>query len=223
MAIPRRMLAAISVVDLLSYLVTGDKFVSVSLSLTIIEKYLAEAGHLQRRLTRARRAGAGAMTDTTTRGGRRGRPFPFAAIHFYANCWTIIRSHLGIIRDVTGLLAVGRALRPHNKVFSAYNDIRNHYEHFADRLPGQKRQARLRDRADLGNLVWPTLTIGGDRFDVGPTSLKKLRSIVADVLGAFKHTALERLAVERPADFARVVRRAQTNLLVRRVTKDLRL
>jgi len=218
--IPRGLLSAISATELVGYVCAGEKFEAVSLTLMTVEDYLDEAALLQRRMTRARRAIAGGLVDARMRGARPARRFPFRAVHFYANCWTIIGLHLRTIRDVSGFQTVGRALRPHIKLFERYTGIRDHYEHLNERLPGQRRAHRLRVRNDFGNLMGTMLTLGGDRTDVGPASMQTLRSIVREVIGAFRTAALEKLEFEQPRSFARLVHRAHTQRAVRRLQRE---
>jgi hypothetical protein len=76
--------------------------------------------------------------------------------------------------------------------------MRDHYEHFDERLPGQKNRERLAVKGDLGNFQGYTLTFGGKRIDVGPKSMRLLKGIVGDVLTAFKIGAVKKLAVDDP-------------------------
>jgi hypothetical protein len=178
--IPKAALSTISAQELVGYVFSGEEFAAVSLALNIVKDYLQEAASLQRRMTRARREiGSAALHERPA--AKQSRRFPFRTVHFYANCWTIIGLHLHTIRDVSRLQAVGRALRPHIRLFDRYRDIRNHYEHLNERLPGQKNQARLRLRHDFGNLFGNMFTVGGEK----PTSDRKAYRLFAPSCGTW--------------------------------------
>ena len=149
------------------------------------------------------------------------RRFRSKRFHFYANCWAIVGRHLEVLRDTSRLSEVGLALRPHVAAFDKYTSVRNHYEHFHDRLPGRKGHDRLRIRNDLGNLSGTILTIGGEQTETGPRSLVLLRKIARDVLGTFKTAALGRLAISEPRAFANLARRAHGDRVFRKLQRRL--
>jgi hypothetical protein len=98
----------------------------------------------------------------------------------------MIGRHLRLISDISRLPQVEAALKPHRDTLKKYQEVRDDYEHFDERLPGQRRVRQMTVPGDLGNFVGYTLTFGGKAVDVGPKSLALLRSIVSDVLLAFK-------------------------------------
>jgi hypothetical protein len=217
--VPRRQKispSALRADDLIPPLYSADEGVAISIALSTVSEYLGEAALLQTRMARAHRrirdgharrmSGGDRRSLDADRGlGRRKRGFPFQAAHFYATCWTIIGKHLMTLRDISRLPQVGRALRPHLALFRQYASVRDHYEHFDERLPGRKNSTRLRVANDLGNLVGNKLSIGGDVVDMGPSSMQLLREIVREVLGAFKQEAIGRLMWEQPEQLTRLV------------------
>ena len=182
---------------------TGDCFVSIMMAAATAESYLAEAQGQRARIRRGRatlssRMVAWADTPSKTNGQpRRFAEFPDAAIHFYANCWTVVGRHLTAIRDISALPEVGRALRPHLPMFKKYAALRDHYEHLDERLPGRKNAHRVGGQF-YGLMAGDTLTFGNRSVDVGPSSLKVLRAAVRDVQDAFKRGAIDRLAQAQP-------------------------
>ena len=56
-------------------------------------------------------------------------------------------------------------------------DARDHLEHFEERLPGEKNQSTLGDPNDLLNMANQYLTYGGRRIDIGPDSIRLLKTI----------------------------------------------
>ncbi len=110
----------------------------------------------------------------------------------------MIGIHLDLISRTCALPHVKAALDPHRSALTAYQEMRDHYEHFDERLPGQRNRHRLAVPGDLGNFLGHTLTFGGRKVDVGPESLTLLKSIVSEVLFALKVGTLEKLSKGNP-------------------------
>jgi hypothetical protein len=192
-----------------------------------VKSYLAEAQRQHVRMRRAHRATLQelrrmrAWADDPSRAPeppRWRRTFPYAATHFYANCWTIVGRHLMAIRDISGYPEVGRALRPHVRAFESYTALRDHYEHLDERLPGRKNQQRVGGQF-YGLMAGNSFTFGNRVIDVGPNSLKTLRTAVKEVERAFKMAAIAQLERDHPARLRTLALRAQGEQIARNVQK----
>jgi hypothetical protein len=214
----------LQVTDFVQHAFTDDRFVSLSMALATIESYLAEAQRQQAHLRRGHRAILAEFRKTESRartlnlGDRRVSAFPFTAIHFYANCWTIVGRHLNAIRDISALPDVGRALRPHLRAFKRFTVLRDYCEHLDDRLPGRKCASRVGGRV-YGAMVGNVFTFGNRTIDVGPSSLRELRVAVTDVTAAFKAGVIALLANSQPEQLQTLRRRAHTARVSRIVTR----
>ena len=205
----------------------GDRFVSISMAASTAESYLAEAQRQLARMQRGHRAIAADFrrirewAQNPSRAAtrlRRGSGFPFAATHFFANCWTVVARHLTAIRDICAFPDVGRALRPYQRTFESYTALRDHYEHLDERLPGRTKQHRVGGNI-YGLMAGNTLTFGNRSLDVGPASLMVLRRAVRSVEDAFKRSAIDLLARDCPDRLDTLVRRATGDRFVRSIQR----
>ena len=182
--------------------------ITLNIALSTVAGYLAEAAVQQRRIVheqeaigeyiRQMRLDERAGHDRPLLRRRRHRPNAFRSVHFYLTCWRMIRRHLDLVSRTCGLPEVRAAVASHRDTLEQYAEMRDHHEHFDERLPGQRNVHRLAVPGDLGNFVGYTLTFGGKTVDVGPDSLALLRAIVSEVLLAFKLGAIRKLSVENP-------------------------
>ncbi|MBI4522769.1 MAG: hypothetical protein HY695_03025 [Deltaproteobacteria bacterium] len=237
--ISARLLKAIEARTLLLHVVSGDKLSAVLLALYNVESYLRGATNQQARIQRAQRhlrreleqmrhvsanPGAAAPWRGPVRKSRGGTLSSlFRDIHFYLICWNIVGRDLTLVRHITGFPALRQALRPYVTVFQEYKKMRDHYEHFDERLPGRARSNRLKRKNDLGNLAGNTLSFGGDQIDVGPKSLKRLRQGANDVLLALKVDALRIIAEQNPQAAKRILQTAQRDRMTKRLIRSMRL
>jgi hypothetical protein len=205
----------------------GDRFVSISMAASTAASYVAEAQRQHARMQRGHRAIIDEFRRMREWAGnpskvgdppRRSPAFPFAATHFYANCWTIVGRHLGAIRDISAFPEVGRALRPHRRTFDLYTALRDHYEHLDERLPGQKNQHRVGGNF-YGLMTGNTLTFGNRSLDVGPASLTALRKAVWDVEESFKRAAIDLLERHHPERAEMLARRATGDRFFRSIQR----
>ena len=182
--------------------------ITLNIALSTVESYLAEAAVQQRRIVREQKAIREYMRqvqsdirsgqDWPSRRRRRHRANAFRSVHLYLTCWRMVGRHLDLVSRTCGLPEVRAALRPHRSTLKAYQDMRDHYEHFDERLPGQRNVRRLALPNDLGNFVGHTLTFGGRSIDIGPKSLALLKRIVSEALIAYKLGALRKLSTTNP-------------------------
>jgi hypothetical protein len=71
--------------------------------------------------------------------------------------------------------------------------MRNHLQHFDERLPGRRRAAVLKKRYDLGNVSGDVFSFGGEQIAIGWQSFRQLEKILAEVEGALKREAWDRI------------------------------
>jgi len=156
--------------------------------------------------------------------GRRSRSqaSAFRSVHFYLICWRMISKHLALVRHLSRLPEVGRALRPFVRTLEGYEAMRNHYEHFDERLPGQAGARRLAAPGDLGSLMGETFTFGGEKIDVGPNSLRLMERIVREVLNAFKVAVIQDVAAKTPERLGGLFMPVTTQRIAREVRRILR-
>ncbi len=111
-------------------------------------------------------------------------PQAFCDIHFYFICWDTILKMMEVLKRCSDYSSVGHVLKKHRKKMEEYREARDHYEHYDERLPGGKWD--LPKPGDLGNIKGSNFTLGGDRWDIGPASLKRLEKIVAELDAAVR-------------------------------------
>ncbi len=234
---PARLLNAIEAQTLLLHVLSGDDLYAVLLALYNIENYVQGAAMQQARIRRAHRRlrreldqmrrlaenprAAAPWRALVRRSRPGGMSSLFRDVHFYLICWNIVGRDLNLVRDITRFPAVRQALRPYITVFRDYKNMRDHYEHFDERLPGRTRSNRLKRKNDLGNLAGNTLSFGGDQIDVGPQSLRRLRQVANDVLLALKLDALRALAQQKPEVAKTILQTAQRDRVIRRLIDSI--
>lgn len=120
----------------------------------------------------------------------------FAEVHFYLICVARIAKLAEFIAGLTQFGRVARVIKRYRKDLKAADDMRDHLEHFEERLPGGKSRLKLKVPNDLYNLHGTTVSIGGDRLDIGPSHYKMLKELVAELRAALLHDRLEDLALQ---------------------------
>jgi len=228
---PEKVIAELDTAHVAGYLLDGQAGMALMLAIWTIDAYLAEAAVQEARLRRERRVLTRQMEElarTLARGEMvprtrgRSRANRFRAVHFYLSCWRIIDLHLTLVQRLSQLPEVRNALRPYRHTFRAYEKMRHHYEHFDERLPGQKHAKDLAVPGDLGNFAGHMLTFGGESVDVGPESLRLLKKIVGQALFAFKAAAVEKLAAEQPESLQGLLMPIRAKRITRHVERLLR-
>lgn len=229
-----RVLRATEVSDLLIHVVPGDRWVAVLAALHQVEAYVQGAALQQTRIAKvARRLNARlTQNDSKAWGATRQqrslpRDIPAMArdIHFYLICWNAVGRNLRLIHELTGSRAVRQAMRPYHSLFKQYTDMRDHLEHFDDRLrrrnpAGGRRRGRsktIKQPSDMGNFSRNVYSIGGDKIDISQQSLLTLRRIVEQVIMALKYEAWSTLAEHQPAIARRLVFSFERDRRIRRL------
>jgi hypothetical protein len=140
------MVSVVTGFDVAQEILSGNERSVILISLDVIDNYLSEAARLQSRMKRAHRRIQNELTllsqmmegapdcQGTRLSHARKVAFPFRTVHFYAICWTQVGKHLWLLRDITKFPEVGKVLRPHKKLFKSFTRVRDHYEHFDERL-----------------------------------------------------------------------------------------
>lgn len=167
----------------------------------ILEDYFEAAKHQQRRIAHAKRA---LMKSCST---ERIRPL-FDEVHFYLICWVRIAKLGRFIAHVTRFRRTGLVLRRYHAELKERVDARDHLEHFEERLPGGSRRDKLAIPGDLLNMIGDFLTYGGQRIDIGPTSVRLLRALVMEFRTAVLFDSIESLAAADPDRAVSLLRRA---------------
>jgi hypothetical protein len=224
------MLNALDPTDVAMSLRKDDReaWITLQIALSTVESYLAEAAVQQRRFVREQKAIGRylrLMALECRTGQDRSLPRPrrrrnqFRSVHLYLTCWRMIGRHLDLISRTCGLPEVKGALRPHRDTFKRYTDMRDHYEHFDERLPGQRNVHRLAVKNDLGNFEGYVLTFGGKKVNVGPESLALLKRIISEVLLALKFGAIQALSAKNPDALTRLFMPLRMKHLNREIRK----
>lgn len=181
------------------------------IALGAVESYLEAARRQRRRIERAR---SGLLRRTAART----RPL-FDEVHFYLICWTRIVKLARFIARSTRFRRTGLVLRRYYAELTERLDGRDHLEHFEERLPGGPRRHELAVPGDLLNMTGRFLTYGGRRIDIGPTSVRLLRSVVAEFRTALLFDSLEALADAEPSRLIALLRRAGSRVQLARVMR----
>ena len=130
------------------------------------------------------------MREYIREGVERLRPVLYE-VHFYFVSWGNCRNMLEILVGQPEFLEAKKVYDSHRKEFEYYVAGRNSFEHYHDRLPGQKNENRVRE-------VRPDPNAGAHRiftgfhegkyvhsdmsWDISPDSLTSLDSKIEDVL-----------------------------------------
>lgn len=197
---------------------TGRSAPGTIISLYSIDGALAAAKRQQRRIARGKRQIARGLLSLS-------RGTLFADVHFYVICWARIAKLSQFISRTTRFRRVGLVLRRYHPELDEMIQLRDHLEHFEERLPGGTKREQLQQPNDLFNMADDHATFGGHKFDVGPNSLKVLRAIVAELRTAVMFDSLERLDTADPQLLMHHLHQAQrsatTARLIRQTEADL--
>jgi hypothetical protein len=176
-----------------------------------LDSYFQAARRQQHRIERAK--------TTIQRPSTRVR-FLFDEVHFYLICWARIAKLGRFIAEATRFRRTGLVLRRHRAALKARVDARDHLEHFEERLPGHPRRVKLAIPGDLLNMHGDFVTYGGRRIDIGPASLRLLKTIVTEFRAAVLYDSIEAIAAADPTRAVGLVRRAASNVHLARVMKQ---
>lgn len=184
------------------------------IALDSIASYLDAAKRQQRRIERAKRI------PWRSRSPHLGRLF--ADVHYYLICWARIAKLARFIASSTGFREAGRALRQYDRELKDRIDARDHLEHFEERLPGGRKQDRLKVPNDLVNMMNQCLTYGGRTLEVGPASIRLLAKFVNEFRKALLLDSVKALENADASELSRLLQRAARDVYVARVMKRMR-
>lgn len=168
---------------LLHWTVTDRKYgVRCAVAMNRINNYLVGARNQVRRIKRSieklDRSDSDMMNPGISHTWQRALRQTFMDVHFYFVCWDTIGKMIEFLKAHSGFKAVGDVHKCHRRVLKRYGDARDHLEHYNERLQGRKKKENLAIPSDMGNLHGFVYTLGGERYDAGPDSLKQLEKIV---------------------------------------------
>lgn len=178
---------------LLHWTVTDRKYgVGCSVALRRINDYLTAARNQIRRIKRCRDRRDRMIADMEKSISQTAWQMPlrrrqrtssqvFRDIHFYFVCWDTIHKMIGFLKDRSGFKVVGDLYKCHRKILKHYSDVRDHLEHYRERIEGRKKNENLANSWDMGNLEGYVYTINRERYDAGPVSLKQLEKVVSEL------------------------------------------
>jgi hypothetical protein len=194
------------------------------IALRRIDSAHAAARRQQHRILRAKK------TLTTTWSPGRGKATIFDDVHFYAICWSRIAKLARFISQRTRFRRIGLVLRKHKHLLDEMIALRDHLEHFEERLPGGAKVATMAVPGDLFNMANQFVTFGGRHVDVGPENTRLLgslvlefhRALLVDVVEALASSDLARLRTRlqrasSDADIARTIRQVTRSMKPSRV------
>ena len=193
-------------------LLRPDDGLGALIALGGLDSYFQAARRQQQRIERAKRS---VLKGPPTR-----LRSLFDEVHFYLICWARIAKLGRFIAQGTRFRRTGRVLRRYHADLEARVDARNHIEHFEERLPGHPRRVKLAIPGDLLNMHRDFLTYGGKRIDIGPASLRQLRTIVTEFRAAVLYDSIEAIAVDDPNRAAGLLRRAASKVHLARMMKQ---
>jgi hypothetical protein len=188
------------------------------IALSALESYFDAAKRQQRRIERAKASIDKAFLRAP--GVKRGTNL-FYDVHFYLISWAQIAKLARFIQETTRFSRVGLVLRRFRPDLQDRIDARDHFEHFEERLPGGKNQNKLANPNDLRNMVNQYLTYGGRRLDIGPDSIRLLKTIQDEFCTAILFDSLEVLAKEDQSRLSFLFKRASTNVRDARMAKKV--
>jgi len=105
----------------------------------------------------------------------------FTEIHFYFIAWKTIKEMFEVLSHSSGLSCITPLLSRHKQLLNHYGDGRDTLEHYRDRLPGGARVQNMSAPWALGNLYGTDFSFGGLKWDVGPSSIEKLKIVVKEL------------------------------------------
>ncbi len=190
----------------------------VVIALNAINSYFDAAKLQQRRIERARVSLHKSFSEPG--GRRRGRNL-FYDVHFYLISWARIAKLAGFIRQTTRFSRIGLVLRRYAPELKQRIDARDHLEHFEERLPGGKKQSKLAVPNDLLNMANQYLTYGGRRLDIGPDSIRLLKTIRDEFFTAVLYDSLETLAMENQSRLSHLLNVAASRVYIARTTRKI--
>jgi hypothetical protein len=188
------------------------------IALSGIDSYLDAAKLQNRRIERAKVSIHKSFSDA--KGVRRGRNL-FCDVHFYLISWARIAKLARFIAQTTRFSRTGLVLRRYAADLNARIDARDHLEHFEERLPGGKKQGKLAVPNDLLNMRNQFLTYGGHQLDIGPNSIRLLKTIRDEFFLAVLYDSLEELATSNQNRLSHLFRAAASKVQVARTTKKI--
>lgn len=107
-------------------------------------------------------------------------------VHAFAICWETCRQMLEYCSTLPWRAGNNVWSRRH-RLFAPYKTLRDHLEHFRERLPGGDRDVTEHVQSgDAAQLMWSSGSLGADRtytfagqkYDVSPAAAEKLKCIV---------------------------------------------
>jgi hypothetical protein len=185
------------------------------IALSTIESYFDAAKRQQRRIERDRASIHKSFSGAT--GVGRGRNL-FYDVHFYLISWARIAKLARFIQQTTRFSRTGLVLRRYAADLKNRIDARDHLEHFEERLPGGKKQSKLAVPNDLLNMANQYLTYGGRRLDIGPDSIRLLKTIRDEFFTAVLLDSLEAVAKLNESRLSDLLKRAAAKVHVARTT-----
>jgi len=189
------------------------------IALSTIDSYFGAAKLQQRRIERARISIQKSFADA--KGGRRGRNL-FYDVHFYLISWVRIDKLARFIAQKTRFVRTGLVLRRYAADLKSREDARNHLEHFEERLPGGKKQSKLAVPNDLLNMANNYITYGGRQLDIGPNSIRLLKTIHDEFFLAILYDSLEELATSNQNRLSDLLHAAASKVQVARTTRKIK-
>jgi len=189
------------------------------IALSAIESYFDTAKRQQRRIERAKASIHKSFLHPT--GVNRGKNL-FYDVHFYLIAWSRIAKLARFIQETTRFSRTGLALRRFQADLKDRIDARDHLEHFEERLPGGKKQSKLAVPNDLLNMANQYLTYGGRRIDIGPDSVRLLKTIRDEFFTGVLFDSIEVLAQEDPSRLSHLFKRAVAEVQVARTTRKVK-
>lgn len=219
--VPGEIVRALDVPEAFRYALTAinlSEHYGPILALNSIESYCDAAKLQQRRIQRSK-------ASTRRSSSRLPRNIPgqnlFRDVHFYIICWARIARLSWFIRRITRFRRIGLALRPFNSALKSRIDCRDHLEHFEERLPGGEDHSKLAVPNDLLNMSNDNLTYGGRSIDIGPDSLRLLKTIHDEFLTGVLFDSIDVLAKHDDNCLSRLLTTAEHEVNTARMTKKV--
>lgn len=188
------------------------------IALSSIESYFNAAKRQQRRIERAKASIHKSFLHPT--GVNRGKNL-FGDVHFYLIAWARIAKLARFIQETTRFSRTGVVLRRFHTEMKDHIDARDHLEHFEERLPGGKKQSKLAVPNDLLNMANQYLTYGGRRIDIGPDSIRLLKTIHDEFFTAILFDSIEVLAKVDQSCLSLLFKGAVSKVRVARTTRKV--
>ncbi len=171
-----------------------------------VEQYLSAASQQIARIGRGRRM-IEVMFKRFEEDRARGRVAPprrspskniWADAHFYFICWHMIGSLLRHIDDLCQLRRLKRFMHMKRPLIDRHMEVRNHLEHWVERLPGGARahvmQLRPGTRPEPRTPGGYYFGLGRKNWDISKKSLGEL----TDLIRGFRRTLIEAAAAGEP-------------------------